>query len=44
MISYSELLETKSFDLITYQDLLFTIEWNSKRNSIVKRDINRCTK
>ncbi len=43
MITYNELLQSKKNEIITYQDMLFTIEWISKRNSILERDARRCT-
>lgn len=42
IISHSELISKKSD--ITYQDLMQTFEWRSKRNEILERDYKRCTK
>lgn len=42
MKNYEELMEVNSFP--TYQELLSTKEWQVKRQTIIKRDGNRCTK
>ncbi len=42
IISYSDLIINGSD--ISYQDLLLTFEWRTKRNEIIERDNKRCTK
>lgn len=41
--SHKKLLEEKPKEQITYQDLLYTDEWEIKRKSIIERDGKRCT-
>ena len=44
MQTYSDLLKNKEQSQITYQDLLLTNEWLIKRDQIINKDKNRCTK
>lgn len=44
MQTYTDLLNNKVKSQITYQDLLSTKEWLEKRDQIINRDLNRCTK
>ncbi|KAF2518634.1 hypothetical protein E0W68_07715 [Flavobacterium salilacus subsp. salilacus] len=43
-ISYQRLLESKPIEEITYQNLLFTTEWERTRKRIIERDGKRCRK
>ncbi len=41
-INYNQLVKRKSGDKITYQELLITQEWQTKRKDIISRDCNKC--
>jgi 5-methylcytosine-specific restriction endonuclease McrA len=41
-LPYDELKDKKSSDEISYEDLLFTTEWEAKRKEVISRDKWRC--